>query len=98
MATVLHKVTGNMLKILMFGWEFPPCNSGGLGVACQGLIKALVEQSVKITFDTCGDGGRAKDAVLFLVKTFKPSVHAVLEVECINTKPYFQSKEYMFEI
>ncbi len=28
-------------KILMFGWEFPPQNSGGLGVACEGISKWL---------------------------------------------------------
>lgn len=38
------------LKILMFGWEFPPFNSGGLGVACQGLVKGLASQGVEITF------------------------------------------------
>lgn len=27
--------------VLMFGWEFPPYNSGGLGTACHGLSKAL---------------------------------------------------------
>lgn len=34
----------------MFGWEFPPFNSGGLGVACEGLVKALINQGVKIIF------------------------------------------------
>lgn len=29
------------LKVLMFGWELPPFNSGGLGVACYGLSKAM---------------------------------------------------------
>ena len=29
------------LKVLMFGWELPPSNSGGLGVACYGLSKAM---------------------------------------------------------
>jgi glycosyltransferase involved in cell wall biosynthesis len=29
------------MKILMFGWEFPPHISGGLGTACQGLAKGL---------------------------------------------------------
>ncbi len=29
------------LKVLMFGWEFPPYNSGGLGTACFGLTRAL---------------------------------------------------------
>src|SRR3954465_113474 len=28
-------------SVLMFGWEFPPAMSGGLGVACLGLCKAL---------------------------------------------------------
>lgn len=34
----------------MFGWEFPPFNSGGLGVACEGLSKALVSSGVGLTF------------------------------------------------
>lgn len=37
-------------KILMFGWEFPPFNSGGLGTACFGLTKALSAQQVEIIF------------------------------------------------
>lgn len=31
------------MKILMFGWEFPPHISGGLGTACYGLTKGLSE-------------------------------------------------------
>lgn len=34
----------------MFGWEFPPHNSGGLGVACQGLSRALSGRDFEITF------------------------------------------------
>ncbi len=26
----------------MFGWEFPPINSGGLGVACHGIVEGLI--------------------------------------------------------
>jgi glycogen synthase len=37
-------------KVLMFGWEFPPYNSGGLGVACYGLTKSLVDLGADITF------------------------------------------------
>jgi len=29
------------MKVLMFGWEFPPHITGGLGTACFGLTKAL---------------------------------------------------------
>ena len=38
------------MKVLMFGWEFPPYNSGGLGTACQGLTKALSTKGAQITF------------------------------------------------
>nr|HPI25166.1 glycosyltransferase family 4 protein [Candidatus Cloacimonadota bacterium] len=36
------------MKILMFTWEFPPLISGGLGMACYGIIKALLNQGIKI--------------------------------------------------
>lgn len=38
------------MRILMFGWEFPPLNSGGLGTACYGLTKALTNKDIKISF------------------------------------------------
>jgi len=34
----------------MLGWEFPPFNSGGLGVACQGIARALSRLGEEITF------------------------------------------------
>lgn len=37
-------------SIFMIGWEYPPHNSGGLGVACQGLTEALAEQSQQLYF------------------------------------------------
>ena len=36
-------------KILMVGWEFPPHNSGGLGVACQGIVENLVDSGENVT-------------------------------------------------
>lgn len=38
------------MKILMLGWELPPHNSGGLGVACWQLCKALSNKNVDIEF------------------------------------------------
>ena len=38
------------MKVLMFGWEFPPHISGGLGTACYGLTKALYNKDVEIIF------------------------------------------------
>lgn len=42
-------ITG-VMKILMLGWELPPHNSGGLGVACYHLSKALADQGTDIDF------------------------------------------------
>ncbi|MGH7237164.1 MAG: glycosyltransferase family 4 protein, partial [Candidatus Saccharimonadales bacterium] len=38
------------MKILMLGWELPPYNSGGLGVACYQMCKALCKKDVDIEF------------------------------------------------
>ena len=34
----------------MLGWELPPHNSGGLGVACYQMSKALASEGVDIDF------------------------------------------------
>lgn len=34
----------------MFGWEYPPNITGGLGTACFGLTKGLVSQSTEVLF------------------------------------------------
>ena len=39
-----------MMKILMLGWELPPHNSGGLGVACLNMAKALANEGADIDF------------------------------------------------
>ncbi len=33
----------------MFGWEFPPYNSGGLGTACCGLVKSLSKKNIGVS-------------------------------------------------
>jgi len=38
------------MKILMLGWELPPHNSGGLGVACLNIARALARQGADIDF------------------------------------------------
>ncbi len=38
------------MKILMLGWELPPHNSGGLGVACLNLSRALAKDGCDIDF------------------------------------------------
>lgn len=36
------------MKVLMFTWEFPPFISGGLGMACYGMVRSLLKQGVKV--------------------------------------------------
>ncbi len=37
-------------RVWMIGWEYPPHNSGGLGVACQGLTQSLSLNNTQIYF------------------------------------------------
>ena len=41
----------------MFGWEFPPHKTGGLGTACHGLTKGLEHIGAEITFVVPGSWG-----------------------------------------
>ncbi|NNM59874.1 MAG: glycosyltransferase family 4 protein [Legionellales bacterium] len=36
------------MKVLMYGWEFPPNINGGLGIACYGIVQALLRQNLQI--------------------------------------------------
>ncbi len=38
------------MRVLMFGWEFPPHISGGLGTACYGLVSGLLHQKTDVLF------------------------------------------------
>jgi len=38
------------MKVLTFGWDFPPSRNGGLGVACYGLTRELVDDGVEVIF------------------------------------------------
>jgi glycogen(starch) synthase len=36
------------MKVLMYGWEFPPDISGGLGMACFGIVNELAKKGIPI--------------------------------------------------
>jgi glycogen synthase len=38
------------MRVLMFGWEFPPHISGGLGTACFGLTNSLSKENIDVLF------------------------------------------------
>lgn len=80
------------MKVLMFGWEFPPHNSGGLGVACFGLTRALAGAGVDVAFvlprRIVVDSSHCK--VLFAEA---PGEVTVSEVDTLLS-PYLSSEEY----
>jgi glycosyltransferase involved in cell wall biosynthesis len=71
------------MKVLMFGWEFPPHISGGLGTACFGLTKGLATLK--------------EVEVLFVVpKAFGDEDHSVIQLIGANQVPV-SKKEIQFE-
>jgi glycosyltransferase involved in cell wall biosynthesis len=66
-------------RVWMIGWEYPPNNSGGLGVACQGLTGSLVGMNTHIYF-----------TLPYAVKNSGAISHMEI-VECVSphtTNPY----------
>jgi len=53
------------MKLLMLGWELPPYNSGGLGVACHSMAKALSQRGADIQF-VLPYNAKHKDAQQFM--------------------------------
>ncbi|MBD3355165.1 glycosyltransferase [Candidatus Woesearchaeota archaeon] len=84
------------MKILMFGWEFPPHNSGGLGTACYGLTKGLNHHGAKVTFVLPVSQPSMKSD---FVKLISADVSRGIEKIGINSpiKGYMTSKEYYSE-
>ena len=38
------------MRILTFGWDYPPMRNGGLGVACHGLTEELIMEGAEVLF------------------------------------------------
>ncbi len=74
----------------MFGWEFPPRNSGGLGTACYGLTKALARNNIQITLVLPYDVDTNSHDFLKIVSS--PNIK-IRKVKSVLT-PYLSSSEY----
>lgn len=80
------------MKVLMFGWEFPPHISGGLGTACFGLTKSLIDQKVQVLFVVPRLFGDEKQASSFLVDASKVST-----VRHLSNRPKKSKRKALFE-
>ena len=68
----------------MFGWEFPPHISGGLGTACYGLTKGLTEL-------------RQTDVIFVIPKAFGDEHHKNLQLIGANQIAVSQKAYSFFE-
>lgn len=75
----------------MFGWEFPPHNSGGLGVACQGIARALAAEEIDILFILPKKVDISNETMQFLFANVPTT-----KVKGVDTAltPYVSSAEY----
>ena len=75
------------MKVLTFGWDFPPSRNGGLGVACFGITRELTHDGVEVIFvlpkrqDVIGDArfvfaDTAKNVKVREVNSFRKPYHA----------------------
>jgi glycosyltransferase involved in cell wall biosynthesis len=55
------------MKVLMFGWEYPPHITGGLGTACHGLSSSLSRLVERLTFVMPHLAGCAEEGPVNLV-------------------------------
>lgn len=81
------------MKVLMFGWEFPPFNTGGLGTACYGLTKGLANNGIDVTFVLPHMPEQAKSEFVKLISAGNLSK---IKLRGLKTKlaGYMTSEEY----
>jgi len=78
------------MKVLMFGWEFPPLSSGGLGTACYGLTKSLSNKGIEITFVLPYSFDADNAGFLKLVSAGNIKIKKIASA----LQPYMSSQEY----
>jgi glycosyltransferase involved in cell wall biosynthesis len=64
------------MRVLMFGWEFPPQVSGGLGVACEGLVRGLLQTGTEIALVLPRHPYRKPTGRLRIIESLTPTAEA----------------------
>ena len=94
------------MRVLMFGWEFPPHIAGGLGTACYGIVKGLAVNGVQTLFvmpSASGDEDQSAAEIInasdVSVKNVSASVDEFLDrVKMLRVQsslvPYVNPEEY----
>lgn len=80
------------IHTLMFGWEYPPAHCGGLGVACQGIVRGLLHHGAQVTLVLPHDRG-IESGVKILSPTVEQRVASIVEVPSM-LQPYDGPSDY----
>lgn len=67
------------MRVLMFGWEFPPQISGGLGTACYGIVKGLSHNGVETLFVMPSASGNEDGSVAKIINASDVPIEAVTQ-------------------
>jgi glycogen synthase len=81
----------------MFGWEFPPLHSGGLGVACQGMVNGLLKHGTRVTLvlpSAMAEG----EASLDIRTASQAASGSTIRYVKSNLKPYEGMTEYEMRV
>ena len=65
------------MKVLMFGWEFPPHIAGGLGTACEGIVKGLAYNGVETLFVMPSASGDEDQSATTIINASDVAVNVV---------------------
>lgn len=79
------------MRVLMFGWEFPPHIAGGLGTACYGMTKGLAENGVDVMFVMPSASGDEDQSA---VKILNASDVPIAENMALDIDEYFQKVQF----
>lgn len=79
------------MKVLMFGWEFPPHIAGGLGTACKGIVEGLAYNGVETLFVMPSASGDEDQSATTIINASDVAVTNVSDTvdEYINKVKFF---------
>ena len=73
------------MRVLMFGWEFPPHIAGGLGTACEGIVKGLAHNGVETLFVMPNASGDEDQSATTIINASDVAVRNVSETVHLGT-------------
>ena len=65
------------MRVLMFGWEFPPHIAGGLGTACYGMTKGLAYNDVDVLFVMPSASGDEDESAVKIINASDVAIDTV---------------------